>query len=485
MFYMKNFTLLAVIFTAGISSCKKESGEKDKKESQINADAQIELNNSAAFVRSVADADFEFNFSKLPQSGGVDNPPYSGFWYPQSAGGTNAGKSPYDSLTSESSPLVKYDEAFYGAGQRVASVWEANNHSAQGSTWAGHCNGFSAASARHKEPIMSVDRNGVRFSPSDVKALLAEIYMGANYVFLGGKRCESPYESQNPDYRHILTQMDDCEDVNPASFHVVIANWIGIQKKTLVFDKSVNHQVWNYPLYKFNSSSSDIDYSSALNIIGSRRANYAFNPRAKKFKYVKTTVTYSDALGIEVAPNGSTPKTLTVSYILELDASGDIIGGEWSSASRSNHPDFIWVPLEAMKGTGHIRSSNPKLDVDKVLDIWAESAGYGSIENAPELLVGGSWQSKWGRGDGYNLSIDGGDKGAVFLMKENILEIKRQLDVPALRVELNGSSLSPMSEDTNTQIFVIKPVEGINRLKTSHVVSGKEFSKITLFYTIR
>ena len=36
--------------------------------------------------------------------------------------------------------------------------------------WHGHCNGWAAAAIRHAEPKQSVTRNGVVFSPADIKA---------------------------------------------------------------------------------------------------------------------------------------------------------------------------------------------------------------------------------------------------------------------------------------------------------------------------
>jgi hypothetical protein len=38
-------------------------------------------------------------------------------------------------------------------------------------------------------------------------------------------------------------------------------------------------------------------------------------------------------------------------YVLELDAAGKIIGGEWIGASRQNHPDFLWLPVKKNSGT--------------------------------------------------------------------------------------------------------------------------------------
>jgi hypothetical protein len=38
-------------------------------------------------------------------------------------------------------------------------------------------------------------------------------------------------------------------------------------------------------------------------------------------------------------------------YVLELDAAGKIVGGEWIGASRINHPDFLWLPVKKSQGT--------------------------------------------------------------------------------------------------------------------------------------
>ena len=45
--------------------------------------------------------------------------------------------------------------------------------------------------------------------------------------------------------------MAECEDINPGTFHAALANWVGVKKHTIIFDKSTNEQVWNYPVYYF------------------------------------------------------------------------------------------------------------------------------------------------------------------------------------------------------------------------------------------
>jgi hypothetical protein len=45
----------------------------------------------------------------------------------------------------------------------------------------------------------------------------------------------------------------------------------------------------------------------------------------------------------------SAPPVLTASktyeFILELDAAGNVLGGEWLNSSKNDHPPFFWAPL--------------------------------------------------------------------------------------------------------------------------------------------
>lgn len=92
--------------------------------------------------------------------------------------------------------LRKYDKAFQQAGKAAAhEIWDTS--ATQPVTrrvsytqrvglfgvrtfsrlqtvyviphWHGHCNGWTSAAIRHAEPESSVKRNGVTFSPSDIK----------------------------------------------------------------------------------------------------------------------------------------------------------------------------------------------------------------------------------------------------------------------------------------------------------------------------
>lgn len=103
-------------------------------------------------------------------------------------------------------------------------------------------------------------------------------------------------------------------------------------------------------------------------------STYHFNPKAVRFVHIKSEVRY-----ISEAPSstdGNLADTIDVytgkdryEYVLEIDADGKIIGGEWVGASKKAHPDFVWLPLAA-RGTvagGKITYARVKELLDKSL----------------------------------------------------------------------------------------------------------------------
>ncbi|MBX7097969.1 MAG: pre-peptidase C-terminal domain-containing protein [Myxococcaceae bacterium] len=88
-----------------------------------------------------------------------------------------------------------------------------------------------------------------------------------------------------------------------------------------------------------------------LNIItgGTTPSAYVFNKDAKTFALVDTDVSYiGEASSNQDGNLSSTIDRYTHSdhyqYVLELDAAGKIIGGEWVGDSKTLHPDFVWLP---------------------------------------------------------------------------------------------------------------------------------------------
>ncbi len=96
---------------------------------------------------------------------------------------------------------------------------------------------------------------------------------------------------------------------------------------------------------------------------------YAYNEKAVKFVEIRMTTDWIT----EQSPTKDRTDNIidrftrhdNYHYILELDADGKIIGGEWLDTSIAAHPDFVWLPVRAHGG-------NPKLDIDKVREMVAE-----------------------------------------------------------------------------------------------------------------
>ena len=276
-----------------------------------------------------------WKFDELPTAGTVPDyrVPYSGYIYPDTAGGTVYA-------------LRKYDQAFNG-GRGLAAGHEQWDTTAYRKPtyqrmglfrsrvvystphWHGHCNGWTAAAIRHAEPKRSVNRNGVVFSPADIKALLAEIYIYNENEHLAGI-----------DYV-----------INAGTFHTVITNWLGRGQYPVGMEADPGKEKWNYPIFGYTTSSSRyndrlVNVRMTISYAKDSRGEYQQSPRIEYRKYFN--------------------------YALELDAAGDIVGGYFYRGSSII--DLLWVPVRPKQGRkkGNERG-NPHVDVDEVLAIWRAS----------------------------------------------------------------------------------------------------------------
>ena len=281
--------------------------------------------------------EFVWKFDELPAKGTIPSyrVPYSGYIYPDRAGGTSSALRKYDRAFNGGRPLAtaveQWDTTAFKEpskrrsglfGLRVRTVMETPN-------WHGHCNGWAAAAIRHAEPEQSVRRNGVVFTPADIKALLAEIYMYNDYEYLAGLH----------------------DSINAGVLHAILGNWIGRGGHPLGMEADPGPQKWNYPLYGYASSSarrSAREVEVKLNLLYAKDSNteYQENPRIQRVKYFH--------------------------YVLTLDDNGEITGGRYFG--DSSIIDMVWVPLRPKQGGSKgNESGNRHVDVNQVLSLWRES----------------------------------------------------------------------------------------------------------------
>lgn len=283
--------------------------------------------------------DLEWNFDELPLTGKVEKErmPYAGYIYPDKTGGCG-------------NVLAKYDRAF-NRGRSSASSHERRDIAIHKDEvrkpgglfgwrmvtrkdtpdWAGHCNGWVCAAIRHAEPQRTVYRNGVAFTPADIKGLLAEMYVYNNTITLDS---------------------EDKSLVDAASLHVVLGNWLGRGKHPIGADISPGKEVWNYPIY---------GYSAAAAKRGPRRVE------------VRTNVGYVYMLNQEHHRAPKNNRYLSFHYMLYLDDAGRIVGGDFMA--DSDRIDMLWVPRQlAPSGSEGNRNGNPYVNTEAVLAMWRESA---------------------------------------------------------------------------------------------------------------
>lgn len=371
---------------------------------QFGLEAKADIEESDQLFRNIYGEDFINEYRLLPALGEATVIPKSGHWYPESKGGLNI-----------TDVLIKYDRAFNG-GKPLAYGWEARYKNSEVS-WHGHCNGYAASSLRHREPQRDVQVGDVLFTRKDIKALLTGIYMGVRYRFLGGERCE-----KNPAKPLLPADRRACDDINAALFHLVLANWVGIRKQAIIFDRSADHEVWNFPLYSYESRATPVRASEAMRILGWAESEYLPNPSATRFLHVNTKIYYADAINDEEVLDHTEEEAENYQYILELDDDGRIIGGEWGLPSRNFHPDFLWVPLRIRPGVERDRA-NAHLDPEHVIRLWAKSRGLDSPEDEPSPYDLFDFSSTWGQFKTYNLTMGHLTSGSAFAFLPTMLNI--------------------------------------------------------------
>ena len=80
---------------------------------------------------------------------------------------------------------------------------------------------------------------------------------------------------------------------------------------------------------------------------------YPYNSQASRFVHVEMTFRYVVEGNASTSPFipmiDSYTRTRDYEYLLELDADGNILGGEWIS---TNQPDFLWAPTQNCDARG-------------------------------------------------------------------------------------------------------------------------------------
>lgn len=233
----------------------------------------------------------------------------------------------------ELSPAEKYD-IYMGRYDYPTVRREWRDYSPRDTDWFGICHGVAPASLNHPEPMNNtlVNRDGVEieFYSSDVKALLAYQYAKVWRASTRqlGRRCNEWDWDNIPRRRR-----RDCGDVNPAAFHLVFTNLIGLRNQTFIADIDPLAEVWNH-----------VPKSYSYDVYEEYETRENATPGTVRVLWIGAVLSYGAAIAPTTRPVIGTEQGYYVdqnhSYLLDIDRNGNIIGGKWLDNRK---PDFVWT----------------------------------------------------------------------------------------------------------------------------------------------
>ncbi|MDZ4084582.1 MAG: hypothetical protein U1E10_16690, partial [Bdellovibrionales bacterium] len=168
------------------------------------------------------------------------------------------------------SPSEKYDlligdltdgATTYEAGYLTPHMWEEGrqywDERGEVEPWMGICHGWARAAYMLPRPSKAVDvssadgQSTLKFYPSDIKGLSSYLWAKVRVPtrFIGG-RCNDKDAEKDPETGRVLNEK--CFDTNPANWHQIVVNQIGVAKKSFVMDATFDYEVWNQPVYSYS-----------------------------------------------------------------------------------------------------------------------------------------------------------------------------------------------------------------------------------------
>ncbi|CAI5744556.1 unnamed protein product [Peronospora destructor] len=255
----------------------------------------------------------ETTLAKLPNHGKVLKKPWPGPYWPTAKDSINTYIDPNQAPPSANICAIRTNQT---SGFCIPKWW-------------GICHAWAAASIFEEEPNCPVTYNNVTFSPLDLKGLLTYAYNSAKLssIFAGVRFNGDDATNVKDEYGRSKSLTYD--DLNPGLLHIAVANIVGNLHKSFAIDIVAGKEVWNQPVLAFKvlektkMSSEEAAQAFYAREKYPRNANATRNRKIKK--YENSTI---------------------LTYLLEMDNNGKIIGGEWLYGSLDRHPDFLWTPTK-------------------------------------------------------------------------------------------------------------------------------------------
>ena len=229
--------------------------------------------------------ELEFRVDALPQEGEATEIPWAGSYWPVWQDSINHQWDGDDTL----SPAAKYGEAFgvsdiedkvsraHGIDKHTSRTKCTDNDDCDSTksescgiregeeegvcipTWWGICHAWAPVAIMEKEPEHAVIRNGVEFKIQDIKALATLAYNRTRSKFVSLRCNENGRDDsiEYDEYNRPTGDDEECRDTNPGTYHVLLANYLGIKGESFVEDRTWDYQVWNQPIRSYKIRTMD------------------------------------------------------------------------------------------------------------------------------------------------------------------------------------------------------------------------------------
>jgi hypothetical protein len=305
------------------------------------------------------------------------------------------------------SPAEKYDLLVGDASGTLAKAqWAEGDRFQRAGTlarWMGICEGSAAAGVLYPEPkkavtVTSAQGDKIKFHILDLKGLSSLLWSSYNLNLpILGSRCPTKKPRTNSQG---WVESEACFNSNPGSFHIVLLNYLGRRRQPFFLNRWVGEQVWNVPIVSYRIHYKNLE-TGELQLELSKALQPVTEFRREPWRPFRAPFT-THLLGVEVDLEYATGTTtqrsetaaskiskISYSYQLEIDAGGNILGGEWNEPA--NHPDFLWaIPNEHLRpfSNGDQQLQNPNWDGGVVPYEWLEAIRSSSRKNQPlEAIV--------------------------------------------------------------------------------------------------
>ncbi|KAL4146274.1 hypothetical protein PRNP1_012142 [Phytophthora ramorum] len=265
-------------------------------------------------------------------------------------------------------------------------------------SWYGICHAWAPAALLEQEPKCNVELNGVKFHVMDIKALLTEVYDGADIptVFTGARFNGPDSPSAIDQYRRFTDATR--RDMGAGFFHIAISNIMGKHQHPFIIDVAADSEVWNQPVWSYNVESMEIIDTAEACGKHFGTTSYPFNSAMVQLAQVKTTVTWAVEAYVDgpLVSTGDVDNYLVSNeyeYLLELDANDAIIGGEWVGDSKEAHPDFLWFATGKPDTSTVTSVGLSYADVQELLELSLACNSTSSLPTGSDSIIPDSYQN--------------------------------------------------------------------------------------------